>query len=171
MGTYYYESSQGAYPPYLAHYGVKGMKWGVRRYYNDDGSLNERGIRRRERRAIKYQRLAARTQLDQANNLKSLQDEAVHKMRTKAAKGMYKPTTNLRDEYNREFSRNYLKFTASNKYYKRSKKMIKKYGAENISALAVRNERDLKALRDYVDGKITYQDAYRIHNGGIDGLR
>ena len=30
MGTYYYESSQGAYPPYLAHYGVKGMKWGVR---------------------------------------------------------------------------------------------------------------------------------------------
>lgn len=30
MGTYYYESQKTSYPPYLAHYGVKGMKWGVR---------------------------------------------------------------------------------------------------------------------------------------------
>lgn len=30
MGTYYYESQKISYAPYLAHYGVKGMKWGVR---------------------------------------------------------------------------------------------------------------------------------------------
>nr|DAE45032.1 MAG TPA: hypothetical protein [Bacteriophage sp.] len=31
MGTtYYYESQPTNYAPYLAHYGVKGMKWGVR---------------------------------------------------------------------------------------------------------------------------------------------
>nr|DAE45033.1 MAG TPA: hypothetical protein [Bacteriophage sp.] len=31
MGTtYYYEPQTTNYPPYLAHYGVKGMKWGIR---------------------------------------------------------------------------------------------------------------------------------------------
>lgn len=31
---------------YLAHHGVKGQKWGVRRYQNPDGSLTDEGRRR-----------------------------------------------------------------------------------------------------------------------------
>lgn len=33
----------------LYHWGVKGMKWGVRRYQNADGSLTEKGKKRYER--------------------------------------------------------------------------------------------------------------------------
>ena len=33
---------------YLAHYGVKGMKWGVRRYRNEDGSLTALGQKKYE---------------------------------------------------------------------------------------------------------------------------
>lgn len=34
------------YESELYHYGVKGMKWGVRRYQNQDGSLTEEGQKR-----------------------------------------------------------------------------------------------------------------------------
>ena len=37
---YYYETN------YLAHHGVKGQKWGVRRYQNKDGSLTSKGKQR-----------------------------------------------------------------------------------------------------------------------------
>ena len=40
---------------YLAHHGVKGMKWGVRRYQNPDGSLTNAG----KRRVVKQERKEA----------------------------------------------------------------------------------------------------------------
>ena len=32
----------------LYHHGIKGMKWGVRRYQNKDGSLTNRGKKRQK---------------------------------------------------------------------------------------------------------------------------
>ena len=37
---------------YLAHHGILGMKWGVRRYQNEDGSLTEAGKRRLKKKEI-----------------------------------------------------------------------------------------------------------------------
>ena len=34
------------YNNYLAHHGVKGQQWGVRRYHNEDGSLTDAGRKR-----------------------------------------------------------------------------------------------------------------------------
>lgn len=30
---------------YLAHFGIKGMKWGVRRYQNKDGTYTAAGVK------------------------------------------------------------------------------------------------------------------------------
>lgn len=32
--------------PYLCHHGIKGQKWGIRRYQNEDGTLTEEGKQR-----------------------------------------------------------------------------------------------------------------------------
>lgn len=42
------------YRSYLTHYGIKGMKWGVRRYQNEDGSLTKAGLKRQKKQAKKY---------------------------------------------------------------------------------------------------------------------
>ena len=45
MGVNYYVGNN-TYGNDLYHYGIKGQKWGIRRFQNEDGSLTEAGIRR-----------------------------------------------------------------------------------------------------------------------------
>ena len=50
----YYESNN-----YLQHYGIKGMKWGVRRYQNYDGRYTQAGVKRYNKAMDTYEKRKA----------------------------------------------------------------------------------------------------------------
>ena len=45
---------------FLAHHGVKGQKWGVRRHQNKDGSLNRSGQKKAKKMKEQYTRLTGK---------------------------------------------------------------------------------------------------------------
>lgn len=62
---------------YLAHHGVKGQRWGVRRFKNPDGSLTEKGKRRMKTLQGKSDKLDAK---------KAKYDDYITKHQNKEAK-------------------------------------------------------------------------------------
>lgn len=53
MSTYYFYNSEDAY---LEHHGIKGQKWGIRRFQNPDGSLTPAGEKRQQRLEARQQK-------------------------------------------------------------------------------------------------------------------
>jgi len=54
MGLYSSYFTEEDEQTYLEHHGILGMKWGVRRYQNADGSLTAKGLQRQRKRERKF---------------------------------------------------------------------------------------------------------------------
>lgn len=93
------------YETELYHYGIKGQKWGVRRYQNPDGTLTAKGKKRLAKNEKYRDKLAAKAQ-KRADRHRSAGDEAIANMKDLRKNGVnskaYKDWKES-EEWNREW--------------------------------------------------------------------
>ena len=65
------EFKDPAYQDYIAHHGVLGMHWGVRRYQNSDGSLTDKG-------KLRFKKVSENSKLQEKQSKKAKKQNTTH---------------------------------------------------------------------------------------------
>lgn len=155
----------------LYHWGVKGMKWGVRRYQNKDGSLTPAG---KKRIAREYERTSNKVVRDLQKHGTKMYVDAYNKATTDMNRGgiekfnkeqqkKYGDDYARRDGYMADYDRMFAKqvakyadrslndFYKNNKNFQKCEQLIAKYDMTNWNELAMKNTAVINDLRRAIE--------------------
>ena len=137
----------------LAHHGIKGQRWGIRRYQNEDGSLTNAG---KKKYSSKYKKAMISYQKDQVRASKKIYIDSYNKTaeeynstKLNEYNSKHKPTDpDYFEEYEKQFRRDWIQnynrslmdFSRNNKNFKRGKMIAEKYGLYDFDDLAKDNK-------------------------------
>ena len=155
----------------LMHYGIKGQKWGIRRYQNEDGSLTSAGrkkyrqeIKEENKKAFEYGREASISShaAAYAKN-KSINSQYKYKKALLKDPNMIKSSTQKKRRYAEADAMSSKQLeayarSAEKKAKEHCNSLIKKYGSENVKNIRYS---DFKAK----DGSITKRINDRVISG------
>ena len=151
----------------LSHHGILGMKWGVRRFQNSDGSLTSAG---KKRASYEYKKESVAGDKDLMNNYTRIYVNAYTKTADKMNSGgiekfnaeqkkKHGDNFSSRKEYgeeymklfdkmmSEEFKKTMYDFRISNAHYQKADALVQKHGMEKWDDLAKSTESVLSELR------------------------
>lgn len=163
MLIYNYETEDGV----LCHHGIKGMKWGVRRYQNSDGSLTSAGQKKVSKQ---YKKLSKKVTKEVARKYNNMYFKAYNKAADSMNRGgidkfnsqqrkKYGDKFAERDGYMDDYSKIFNKELAknfdrslndlynNNKNYKKAEQLAQKYSMTKWDDLARKNDATIRELR------------------------
>ena len=155
---------------HIQHHGIPGMKWGIRRYQNKDGSLTAAGRKRVAKMKDEYTELTGKRlirkpiskkstntkSIEEADNKKSVKDMSDYELKTKT------------DRLNAE--KNYMEAVKNHKsisdeHVSRGKKIVNTVMRDMIAPAAIDTGRQL--IKSYmtkaVNDGLKLDDEYKIY--------
>lgn len=143
---------------YLMHYGVKGMKWGVRRYQNPDGSLTKAGKKRMQKQVDKVKKnLDNFERTSGRSNMYLESSKGYRGLSTKASTDNNRSLANAYNNLSNKYMDNHLLFEEL------SKRDMSKFLNSKVSTLAEASK--IKDGKIFVDELLSLKpDTQRIDN-------